>query len=140
MKATDDIALVESLRFAVPMWVHELRDCTPEQRVARAKRCAQVVAEHGDALQFKGESASARRSTRDAFNRLAEGLALLAFQDGGVAFAGHHWCVGSNHMGVPGNGSCDEELARVEANPRPAPVVRIRRPIIDVHLPDEVAS
>lgn len=132
-----DMVLVESLRFAVPLWIAELRDCTPEQRMARAIRCARF---EGDSLQFKGKTASARRRTEEAFNRLAEGLACLAFQDGGVAFAGHHWCVGSNHMGVRGDGSCDEELARVEANPRPPKPRRVKRPIIDVYLPDEVAS
>ena len=136
----DDLVLIESLRFAVPMWVHELRDCTSEQRVVRAKRCAQVVAEKGDALQFKGQSASARRSTAEAFNRLAEGLACAAYQDGGISFAGYHWCVGSRHMGVLGDGPCDEEVMRIEANPRPAPVVRVRRPIVDVHLPDGAVS
>lgn len=131
-----DTSLVESLRFAVPLWVHDLQGCTEEQLIARAKRCAQVVAEKGDALQFKGQSVAARQSTAHAFNRLAEGLACAAYQPGGVVFAGIHWCVGSRHMGANQgtSGPCDAEAQRAwdEATSPP----RTRRPIVDVELPD----
>jgi hypothetical protein len=138
-----DVVLVESLRFAVPLWIEELRDCTPDQRMARASRCATVVGEKGDALQFKGQSAAARRSTAEAFNRLAEGLAIAAYMPGGVVFAGHHWCVGSKHMGVEQkhSGPCLAEVKREEVEgPAITPTRLVRRPIIDVHLPEERAS
>lgn len=110
----DDVTLVETLRFVVPLWIHELRNCTPDQRLARAQRCARVVGSRGDALQFKGSSASGRRATADAFNHLAEGLACAAYLPGGVVFAGLHWCVGSRHWGVSQSrpGPCDAEVAR----------------------------
>lgn len=106
--------LVETLRLAVPFWIVELRRFTPEQRMARANRCATVVGSKGDALQFKGKTASGRRNTIDAFNSLAEGLACAAYLPGGITFAGLHWCVGSGHMGKPmeKSGPCKEEVER----------------------------
>lgn len=111
---SDHSVLIQSLLFAVPLWMHELRDCTEEQVIARAKGCAQVIAEKGDALQFKAKSASSRKSTAHAFNRLAEGLACAAYQPGGVTFAGLHWCVGSRHSGVAQelSGPCIAEVER----------------------------
>lgn len=86
-----DTTLVESLRFAVPLWIDKLRNCTMDQLLARASRCAGVVGTRGDALQFKGSSASGRRASAEAFNHLAEGLACAAYLPGGISFAGMHW-------------------------------------------------
>jgi hypothetical protein len=36
----------------------------------------------------------------EAFNALARGLAALAYQPGGVKYAGLHWCV-EEHPGCP---------------------------------------
>jgi hypothetical protein len=99
---TMDTSLTESLRFAVPLWIHEVRNLTAGQRSARAVRCAGVVGAKGDALQFKGEG---RTATAQAFNALAEGLAYAAFLPGGVVFAGLHWCVDQNHMGTDERGA-----------------------------------
>jgi hypothetical protein len=77
--------LATMLEVAVPLWIERVRSMTPEQRLARAREAGQIVAEKGDVLQFrskkKGESAN-------AFNALAEGLAVLAFAPGGVKFMG----------------------------------------------------
>jgi hypothetical protein len=51
----------------------------------RARACGQVIAEHGDALFFRS------KRTREAINSLAEGIAILACQPGGVAFCGTRW-------------------------------------------------
>ena len=51
----------------------------------RARICAQEVASKGDIIQYKS------KGTAEAFNRLAEGLACLAFAPGGVTFLGRHW-------------------------------------------------
>jgi hypothetical protein len=114
-----DTSLVESLRFAVPLWIHEVRNLPAEHRVARAVRCADVVGAKGDALQF---------------NALAEGLAYAAYLPGGVTFAGLHWCVVEQVT----SGPCDAEVDRAwdEATAPP----RDRRPIVDVELPDPDAQ
>jgi hypothetical protein len=89
--------LIDSLRVAVPVWIWQLQGSTPEQRVAIARRCGDHVAEHGDALMYGGKRADrrnpdARGDCANAFNALAEGLAVAAYQPGGVTFAGQHWC------------------------------------------------
>jgi hypothetical protein len=74
-----------TLAVAVPMWAAQVRGWSDEKRAQRGRVCAQAVAEHGDVIQFKA------KGTADAFNRLAEGLALLSFAPGGVRFLGDHW-------------------------------------------------
>jgi len=75
------------LTVAVPMWIDQIRaeHLTDDQRIARAKRCGDHIAHHGDAILYRD------KKTPQAFNALAEGLALAAFQPGGVSFAGMHW-------------------------------------------------
>ncbi len=74
-----------TLAVAVPMWVDRVRVWSDTTRAQRSRVCAQVVAEHGDIIQYRA------KGTADAFNRLAEGLALLSFAPGGVKFMGEHW-------------------------------------------------
>lgn len=77
-----------SLLCAVPLWIGRVRRWPIERRVERARAAAQIIAEKGDVLMFragkKGESA-------EAFNRLAESLACLSFNPGGVTFLGVHF-------------------------------------------------
>jgi hypothetical protein len=124
------------------MWIDKFERWDVWSRQHRARVCADEVAAHGDVLMFKQKTSKGRESTAAAFNRLAEGIAALAFQPGGVVFAGHHWCVGSGHSGiqVDYSGACDAEVVRdrsgVSVLPEPEPVRRAR-PIVDVHLPGE---
>lgn len=80
------------LDLAVPMWIRQLQHLTPEQRMARARECATVVAEKGDVILYRS---SKKGDTANAFNHLAEGIALATYQPGGVTVFGRHWCV--NH-------------------------------------------
>lgn len=84
------ITLVATLELAVPLWIWELRVYTDKQRAARGNRCAGIVAEQGDILQFGSSKAG---KVAGAFNALAEGLACAAYVPGGVTFAGRHWCI-----------------------------------------------
>ncbi len=77
--------LTATLEVAVPLWIEKVRSLSWEEKMARAKICAQVVAEKGDIIQFKA------KGTADAFNHLAEGLALASFAPGGVKFLGCRW-------------------------------------------------
>jgi hypothetical protein len=77
--------LTISLQAAVPLRILEMRDWTPERRIEAACECADVVASHGDDLQYGGKHAA------DAFNKLALGLACLSYAPGGVTFMGEHW-------------------------------------------------
>lgn len=83
-----DPALAIGLETAVPLWIAKLSPLTFEQRTRDRREAASLIATRGDALQF-----GARKSGTVAkvFNRLAYGLALLAYQPGGVTFAGLHF-------------------------------------------------
>lgn len=88
----NDELLKISLSAAVPLWIMHVRSWTPERRAERAAVCGQVVAEHGDVIQFKQPATKKHHiGTAEAFNALAEALALLSFYPGGVKFAGQHW-------------------------------------------------
>jgi hypothetical protein len=81
--------LVITLQVAVPLWIHEVAKLTQAERLAAARECGQMIAEHGDDIIYlsprKGETAR-------AFNALARGLACAAYQPGGVWFMGTHFC------------------------------------------------
>lgn len=74
-----------ALEVAVPMWVQQVKYWTDARQLGEARRCASVVASHGDDLQFRG------KYTAEAFNALAESLAIGALLPGGVIFVGLRW-------------------------------------------------
>lgn len=120
-----NITLVETLAFAVPLWMWELRDRTDKQRAAIAKRCGAMVAERGDALQFGSKT---RGKAAEVFNALAEGLGAAAYQPGGITFAGRHWC--TDHQ------QCLDAEAYADAHDGnlPAPTVPEQRAVVDIQL------
>lgn len=117
----DDV-LVETLRFAVPLHIVELRHMLPEQRQGIAQKASAVIAAHGDVLMFGGKKGAAG----DAFNSLAKGLAAAAYAPGGVTFAGLHWC--TDHA------ACEGASAATVTELQPKPP-QPRRPIVDLELP-----
>jgi hypothetical protein len=60
-----------------------------EQRIARASGLADIIASQGDIILYRGGK---KGETAKAFNAMAEGLAIGAYQPGGVTFLGEHWC------------------------------------------------
>jgi len=89
MDEQDRIKMVmqTSLQAAVPLWIERVRDWPFEKRKERALWASEMVASKGDVLQYGGKPGEAAI----VFNALAEGLACLAFQPGGVTFLGDHW-------------------------------------------------
>lgn len=106
-------ALVGLLEVAVPMWILNLQGHSPEQRIAIARRCADEVGSHGDTLMFGGKKGEAAR----IFNTLAEGLAVAAYQPGGVTFAGRHWCTDHRACERAAAGLPDEPAEPASAAP-----------------------
>lgn len=75
-----------TLQALVPLAMFELAGTTFEQRQAAAAGASRVIGEHGDDLMFGG------RRGPDALNAVVRALAVLAYQPGGVTFAGLHFC------------------------------------------------
>ncbi|HEU4582678.1 MAG TPA: hypothetical protein VFS67_30685 [Polyangiaceae bacterium] len=83
------------LCLAVPMWIDKMR----WWRAARREQLAHELGEEIAASHVlvaddnpEGRVPSSERGTVAlGFNRIAQGLALLAFCPGGVVFAGEHW-------------------------------------------------
>jgi hypothetical protein len=75
-----------ALQTAVPLEIMQLADATYEQRRTLAQGASRVVGSQGDDLMFGGKHGA------DAFAALVRGLAVLAYQPGGVTFTGLHFC------------------------------------------------
>lgn len=110
--------MLAALQAAVPLRIAELRAETDEHRVGIARESAELVASHGDDLLFGGPR---RGDTARVFNAIALGLAVCAYQPGGVDFAGSHWCV-DPHPHCP-RGNEGPEPARPRARRRKVSVV-----------------
>lgn len=85
---SNDDLLAISLSAAVPLWIEELRKLTDEERLVLAREAGQIIAEKGDIIQYRSKK---KGETAKAFNALAKGLAICAFQPGGVNFRGMHF-------------------------------------------------
>lgn len=88
MSDIDNLLLLDALLAAVPLWILEFRGSSEADRARIAAESAPYLAEHGDALLYKQEGITAK-----AFNSLARGLAVAAYQPGGVTFSGLHFCI-----------------------------------------------
>lgn len=94
-----------ALSATVPLWIEKIRHMTIDQRTKLAALAARTIAwgqkndetrgQHGagPALLAHGEQALGADMGGPAavFNAMAAGLAIGAFQPGGVSFMGHHW-------------------------------------------------
>ena len=90
--------LQATLEAAVPLWADELLRLEktyprPDGQTfwdylyGRCEYCSRYIAEHGDSLMFRDK----KGRTAEAFNRLAEGIAIMAMCPGGVEFLGSRW-------------------------------------------------
>lgn len=93
-----DENLACALLTAVPMRIWEITHWTPEQRTNDAAWAAELMraGAAGDVLLYGTKDGGPAA----AFNALVRGLAALAFVEGGVEFAGLHWCT-SPHIECP---------------------------------------
>lgn len=76
--------LAMALEVAVPLWISQLQRVPWASVMERAKVCSGAVAARGDLLLTLGPR---KGDTAEVFNRLAEGIACLAFAPGGVRLA-----------------------------------------------------
>ncbi|MFK0244563.1 hypothetical protein ACIQUM_07680 [Amycolatopsis azurea] len=107
----DHPALEAALPVGVLVALGEIERLSEAQRQKQASEAASMIAAHADDLMFRG------KYTRQAFAAVSRALAILAFQPGGVTFAGLHWCIGSGHRGTRDQAPCAAELARESLRP-----------------------
>jgi len=74
MSDYNDTLLRTTLAIAVPLWQNEYQRRPLAVVLAIAADKAQMIAEHGDIIMFRGQK---RGQSADAFNALASGLAIL---------------------------------------------------------------
>jgi hypothetical protein len=84
-KETEQLLRI-ALEAAVPLWIERMREVPWEELQKISGDAAQYIAEHGDALMYKTKG-----RTAEAFNRLAQALAILSLVPGGVKFLGLHF-------------------------------------------------
>lgn len=95
---------------AVPMWAHRHFKTAPDERVSRAHALGEVIAYSQGAAAIvdkdsppvtKGEA-----STANAFNAIAEGIAIGAYCPDGATFGGLHWTVEGARLRVTNQAFC----------------------------------
>ena len=80
--------LQATLEIAVPLWIEKLKQQSPEYRLERAKAHVDTIASKGDIILYRSKKTG---ETAAAFNALAEAIAVLSFQPGGVTVFGLHF-------------------------------------------------
>lgn len=76
------------LQMAVPLRIAEIQGMPFAERSRHAQIAAQMIAEHGDNILFRGRT---QGESAKAVNALINGIALLSFQPGGITFMGLHF-------------------------------------------------
>ncbi len=83
------LALLQgSLAVAVPLWQERVARWTSAHRATRAAEAVDVIASQGDIILYRSQK---RGETAAAFNTLAEAIAIMSFQPGGLTVFEQHW-------------------------------------------------
>jgi len=87
------VLLKTALEAAVPLRIMEIeaRGGVTDYDISECHNISQELGERGDILLFKSKN---KGETAAIFNRLAQGLAVMAFCKGGVTFLGRKFIAG----------------------------------------------
>ena len=81
-----------SLDCAVPLWIEKIKSNADRWEDAKGTRrralCVEIITSNGDNILYRSKKPG---GTAEAFNALAEALAILSFQPGGVDFMDMHF-------------------------------------------------
>jgi hypothetical protein len=82
--------LMPMLELSVRMRLSELKLTTWEEQIqaGRHQELAQIIAEKGDTIMFRGKK---KGESAAAFNALAESIAMACLVPGGIRFMGYWW-------------------------------------------------
>lgn len=105
-KFAENVLLLSALPLGMLDAIEEVGRLPDYERRYWYDRWLRTIVERGDVLMYGGKGCA------EAFGALCRGLAVLAHEPGGVAFAGLHWCVGSGHRATREKAPCDAEVAR----------------------------
>lgn len=109
--------LAEGLRFAVPLHIAEIASWELERRLRVGLPPGwQGNIHRADAMLYRPKSPTGWNNMRLAFGTWARGLAVLAFEPGGVSVFGLHFCA-SPHEGCPKDWAPREPVQLPEVNP-----------------------
>jgi len=76
------------LGIAVPLWIEKMKGMSDEDALSRAAECSRRIQDAGECVLFRGKK---KGKSADAFNAVAEALAVMARCPGGVRFGPNHW-------------------------------------------------
>ncbi|MGW4663228.1 hypothetical protein [Streptosporangium sandarakinum] len=93
------LLLRDGMEVMVPMAIDKVRDWSEEDRQAAAIAAADVIACGADEL-WEHNPKKRELPRGRVTSSIAHGLAVLAYQPGGIDWAGGHWCV-TPHDGCP---------------------------------------
>jgi len=88
----DSAHLLAALRTAVALEIPQLAGLDAADRIDLARAGAETLQEGADAMLFGSAHKAQKRLGAAHFAALARALAAMAYQPGGVTFAGVHWC------------------------------------------------
>lgn len=74
-----------ALSAAVPLWIGKLKTRQWSELMERRDKCVEMIASHGDNILYRSKKPG---QTAEAFNALAEAIAILSFAPGGVRVFG----------------------------------------------------
>ena len=124
------VLLTTTLQAAVPLEISRMRGWSPEELEAARAELRDLIHVGADAMQFGGSGAGV------ALARWAQALALLAVTaEGGVDFAGLHWCALRGCRARTRYEHAD--LSPPAPEPAFVPPPRLR-PVVDLPLPDVI--
>lgn len=109
-----------ALSAAVPLKIADLAGYSPDARALLARDSADTIAAHGDDLQYGGKDCA------PTFAALVRGLAVGAYQPGGITFAGTCWCAAHHPFGATAEWPCADCTDPVTAEPAGQPVTTIQ--------------
>lgn len=101
--------MLTALQAAVLLEMDRVTDASMELFLLNKQATIELLCESSDVMMFGGKPKGRAAQT---FTAIAHALAHMAYNPGGVYFAGLHWCR-SGHRGKPMKfGTCREEVAR----------------------------